>query len=114
MVTIYECDFCKQQKACKKKQIGNLDYDICEKCEEMLAKKLEGRGTQRFSLQSGPTVIYTNTPTYWYGTWWQQPVITPVYTPTWPTITVTTPAQNSNHTYTTGTLCQLSSGNDMT
>lgn len=107
-MTLYECDFCKEQKRCTKLQMNHMEYDICEKCQDKMTKKLEGRGTSRVSLQWGPVVYYYGWP-YYNGNW---PVVyTPVYTPTWPTITVTTPAQSSGVMYTQMGSFTGSSGN---
>jgi len=92
-VTIYECDFCKEQKACRKLTMNDMEYDICASCQKKLSKKLEGRGTKRLPQSHW---IYA------YNVWpyWNPVYIQPVYQPTWPTITGTGSTQNDTVTVT--------------
>jgi hypothetical protein len=38
------CDLCGQSKECWPREIEGREYDICSKCWNRLAQKLEGKG----------------------------------------------------------------------
>jgi hypothetical protein len=42
------CDLCGKAKDCLKKEIDGKEYDICSECWEPLARKLKGKGREKF------------------------------------------------------------------
>ncbi len=109
MVTIYECDFCKEQKACRKIQVENKDFDICPSCEKKLTKKLEGRGEAK--LQPVPVIYH-----HWYNSNWpyyQPTIINPLPLNT-PTITWSTTSQaTGEYVGNSGTVTGSSTSNSL-